>query len=363
MTEIVLENLSKHFDGVKAVDNINLKIKNGEFLVLLGPSGCGKTTTLRLIAGLEKQTYGNIYFDGTVINDQEPIKRGAAMVFQDYALYPHMTVFDNIALCLKVSKLPKGEIIKRVKETAELLKIEELLYRKPGQLSGGQQQRVALGRAIARNPRVCLMDEPLSNLDAILRADMRVELKKLHTELKTTTVYVTHDQVEAMTMADRIAMLKNGGLLQVDTSKEMYSHPQSLSVAEFVGTPRINFIESSLLEKNGRIFLDAGDFRFTVSNNLSWIKEKASSSELIIGIRPEDVLVSTKRKKDFIEAKISLFQQLGNVGHVYLKIGATTLIAVVKPDFKIGISEKVFVRLDENRIHIFDKLNGKTLIS
>ncbi len=362
MAEIVLENLCKTFDKVKAIDNLNLKIKDKEFMVFLGPSGCGKTTALRLIAGLEKPTSGNIYFNGQCVNDLEPKERNIAMVFQEYALYPHMTVAENLSLCLQVDKVPKEKIAEKVKKTASILQIENLLDRKPSELSGGQQQRVALGRAIIRNPSVYLMDEPLSNLDAILRVAMRTELKKLHEKLKTTTIYVTHDQAEAMVLADRVAVLKDGKLLQVDKPRKIYDRPANKFIAEFVGSPRMNFINGDLVEKNGRIFFDAGEFAMKISDGvLPLIEDQTLSSGVTMGIRPEHVRVSTKKENNTIAARIYFIQQMGNLGYLELEVGKIKLTAAVKPDFEKNIGEHVFIKFDDRYIHFFDKA-GKRMI-
>ena len=363
MAEIVLEDLCKTFGNVKAVDNLNLKIKDKEFMVFLGPSGCGKTTALRLIAGLEKPTEGKIYFDGRCVNDLEPKERNIAMVFQEYALYPHMTVAENLSLCLQVDKVPKEKIAEKVKKTAKILQIENLLNRRPPELSGGQQQRVALGRAIIRNPSVYLMDEPLSNLDAILRVAMRTELKKLHEQLKTTTIYVTHDQAEAMVLADRVAVLKDGKILQVDKPRRVYDHPANKFIAEFIGSPKMNFINGTLLEKDGEIFFDAGEFKIKLTDGLwSQMVEKASSRELTLGIRSEHVHVSTKKESGALESKIYFFQQMGNVGYLELRSGPIELIASVKPDFEKSMGEKVFIKFDKRHLHFFDS-SGKRIIS
>lgn len=362
MAEIVLENLCKTFGNVKAVDNLNLTIKEKEFMVFLGPSGCGKTTALRLIAGLEKPTSGNIYFDGEPVNDLEPKERNIAMVFQEYALYPHMSVAENMSLCLQVDKVPKEKIVEKVKRTAEILQIEQLLNRKPSKLSGGQQQRVALGRAIIRNPRVYLMDEPLSNLDAILRVAMRTELKKLHEKLKTTTIYVTHDQAEAMVLADRVAVLKDGKLLQADKPRKIYDRPTNKFIAAFVGSPKMNFVSGSLLEKNGQIFFDAGQFTIKVSDGF-WptMKNQILSPELTMGVRSEHVHVHAKKEKDAIGAKIYFFQQMGNLGYVELEIGDIKIIATVRADFEKRIGEKVFVKFDKRHVLFFDKVDEKLI--
>jgi multiple sugar transport system ATP-binding protein len=362
LTEVRLEKVSKYFGETKAVDNVDLFIKHGEFIVLLGPSGCGKTTTLRLIAGLEKPTAGRILFDDEVVNDLEPKDRRVAMVFQDYALYPHMTVFDNMALNLRVRKLPEDEIQKRVSETAELLGIKHLLKRKPSQLSGGEQQRVALGRAIVREPSVFLMDEPLSNLDAALRARMRGELKKLHERLRTTTVYVTHDQVEAMVMANRIAVMNDGRVQQVGTPQEIYSKPANRFVAEFVGSPKMNIFEVSLDERRGNV-LDAGAFEIPIPQNIATIiKSGSSSPEFLVGIRPEDVKLSPTPDEGFVESTVYLIENIGNLAYVTLQVGDILMIAQVPPTVDLNVGDKAFFRLDAERIHIFDKKTESLLI-
>ena len=262
MSKVKVVNLVKRFDKTIAVDGVSFDVRDGEFIILLGPSGCGKTTTLRCIAGLETPDEGEIYIDDRLVNDLPPKDRDIAMVFQSYALYPHMTVYGNLAFPLKMRKLPKDEIDKKVREVAKLLRIEELLDRKPRQLSGGQQQRVALGRALVRTPKVFLMDEPLSNLDAKLRVYMRAELKKLQRDLKITTIYVTHDQAEAMAMADRIAVMNKGKILQYSEPNHVYEKPANLFVAGFIGSPPMNFIKASIVEKDSRIILDAGFFQY-----------------------------------------------------------------------------------------------------
>ncbi|MEM2875227.1 MAG: ABC transporter ATP-binding protein [Candidatus Hadarchaeales archaeon] len=362
MVKIVLKNLCKSFGEVKAVDDINLEIKNREFMVLLGPSGCGKTTILRMIAGLEKPTSGKIYFDGKVVNDLEPKERNIAMVFQEYALYPHMSVADNMSLCLQVDRVPKEEIARRLKTTAELLQIEKLLHRKPSELSGGQQQRVALGRAIIRNPSVFLMDEPLSNLDAILRIAMRAELKKLQEKLRTTTIYVTHDQAEAMVLADRVAVLKDGKLLQLDTPRNIYDHPVDKFVAEFIGSPRINFVKCRIVRRGAGTVADAGPFSIVPPQKASDALRRSKSTGATLGVRPEDVHVLERKERGSIEGKVYFFQQMGNVGYVDVDMGdGIRITASVDPDFDARPGEKVFVRFDERRMKFFDEETGKLI--
>jgi multiple sugar transport system ATP-binding protein len=362
MVEIVLENLHKSFGEVKAVDNINLKIKDREFMVLLGPSGCGKTTILRMIAGLEKPTSGRIYFDGKVVNDLEPKERNIAMVFQEYALYPHMSVADNMSLCLQVDKVPRPEIERRLKTTAELLQIEKLLHRKPSELSGGQQQRVALGRAIIRNPSVFLMDEPLSNLDAIFRVAMRAELKKLQERLKTTTVYVTHDQAEAMVLADRVAVLRDGRLLQVDTPRNVYDHPGDTFVAEFIGSPRINLVRCRLVRRGAGIVADVGPFSITPSAGAASALRRSRKPAATLGVRPEDVHVLPRRERGAVQGRVYFIQQMGNVAYMDLDMGdGIRITAAVDPNFDLKPDETVFVRFDERRLKFFDVESGKLI--
>ncbi|MEM2878252.1 MAG: ABC transporter ATP-binding protein [Candidatus Hadarchaeales archaeon] len=360
MVEVELEHLCKEFGSVKAVDNLDLEIKDREFMVFLGPSGCGKTTALRLIAGLEKPTKGRILFNGKCVNDLEPKERNVAMVFQEYALYPHMTVFDNMALCLQVDKVPKEEIVERVTKTAEILQITHLLRRRPTALSGGQQQRVALGRAIVRNPSIYLMDEPLSNLDALFRVSMRTELKKLHNKLKTTTVYVTHDQAEAMVLADRVAVLKDGKLLQLDRPKTIYDCPANKFIAEFIGSPKINFVTGDLVRRRGKVFFEAtGDFSLLIPLPL-WraLKRSISGSKITIGIRPEHIQVSEKRMRGAMPAKVYFSQQMGNVKYLELDAGGTKMTAVVRPDFGKDVGSTVYLTLSMECVRFFDEPGG-----
>ncbi|MDX1534595.1 MAG: ABC transporter ATP-binding protein, partial [Thermoplasmata archaeon] len=288
MAQVLIRDMTKRFGDVVAVDQLNLDIKDNEFVVFLGPSGCGKTTSLRCIAGLETPEEGEILIGDRVVNDLEPKDRDVAMVFQNYALYPHMTVAQNMAFPLQNFGVPVSEINKRILEASHLLEIKPLLDRKPTALSGGQQQRVALGRAIVRHPKVFLMDEPLSNLDAKLRVHMRAELKRLQKDLGVTTIYVTHDQVEAMTMGDRIAIMEDGVLQQFDAPNSIYDHPVNQFVAGFVGTPPINFIEMSYTSDAS---LDAGEFRFPISENLARAARSATSDEVVLAVRPQDVIV------------------------------------------------------------------------
>lgn len=360
MSEVLLEKVSKFFGKVKAIDNITLKIRKREFLTLLGPSGCGKTTVLRLIAGLEEPTTGNIYINGRLVNDLPPKDRNVAMVFQSYALYPHMTVFDNIAFPLKIKKIPKNEILQKVKEVAVMLEIEELLNRKPKELSGGQRQRVALGRAIIRNPNVFLMDEPLSNLDAKLRVQMRAEIKRLQKTLGITTIYVTHDQVEAMTMSDRIALMDKGRIIQIGTSEQLYNRPKNVWVAQFIGNPPMNLINCSLGEENGNLFLFRSDFKLRLPHSIRKIVE-SKKQEVILGFRPEDASI-TKRKANTIKTKVCLLEPIGDATIVNLMIGDSLVRVKTKTNLKIKVGSEVYLKIMLNKIHIFDKESQQIIL-
>jgi multiple sugar transport system ATP-binding protein len=364
MASVRLKNLKKSFGDVVAVNNVSLEVKDGEFLVLLGPSGCGKTTVLRCIAGLEKPDEGEIYIGNTLVNELSPTERNIAMVFQSYALYPHMTVFDNIAFPLKMRKIPKKEINEKVKCVAELLKITHLLGRKPKQLSGGEAQRVALGRAIVRNPRVFLMDEPLSNLDAKLRIYMRAELKKLQKDLGVTTVYVTHDQMEAMTMADRVAVMNLGAVQQVGDTREIFNFPANLFVAGFIGSPPMNFINCSLMEKDESYFLDTGAFILPIPVDIGkTIKENATGSDLILGARPEDISIGKKKTPEkFVEGEVYIIEPLGSEVILDLTVGNNIIKVKANPDFAVSIGERVWIGLNMEKIHLFDKKTEKAII-
>ncbi len=364
MAKVKLKNVTKRFGDVVAVSDLSFEVEDKRFMVLLGPSGCGKTTILRCIAGLETPDKGEIYIDDVLVNDR-PIKdRDVAMVFQSYALYPHMRVFDNIAFPLKVRKLPKDHVEKRVENVAELLQISDLLDRSPKQLSGGEAQRTALGRAIIREPKAFLMDEPLSNLDAKFRLHMRAELKRLQKELGITTVYVTHDQAEAMTLGDKIAILNKGALEQLDTPEEVYDHPMSMFVAGFIGSPPMNFIDCTFKEEKKTGFLDAGAFTLSLSENLKKaIKKKAKGPEIVLGFRPEDVTIHKKRPRaESITAEIYVTEPLGAEVIVDLKVGDQLVKVRISPGLKLKMGEKVYITLDKDKIHIFDRKTEKTII-
>ncbi len=375
MAEVRLVNVTKKFGEVTAVDNLSIEIRDGEFFVLLGPSGCGKTTTLRMIAGLEDPTAGEIYIGGDLVASPEkdifipPRERDVAMVFQNYALYPHMTVYENIAFPLKLRKVPEEEIKRKVKEVAELLGISELLKRKPRELSGGQRQRVALGRAIVREPQVFLLDEPLSNLDAKLRVRMRGELKKLQHKLGVTTVYVTHDQVEAMTMGDRIAILNLGKLQQVGTPDDVYMKPQNKFVAGFIGSPPMNFADVTLIEENGKVWVDFGDFKLALPQDMAEVVRNSGyiGREAIFGIRPEDLYDSLFAQvkipgENMAKAKIDVVEPLGNVKIVHFFIGNVRFTASFPADSKVKEDMEVDVVFDMTKAHLFDKNTEEAIV-
>ncbi|USH00116.1 ABC transporter ATP-binding protein [Thermococcus argininiproducens] len=371
MVEVRLENLKKYFDNgkVKAVDGIDLTIKDGEFLVLLGPSGCGKTTTLRMIAGLEIPTGGKIWFGDKDVTYFSPKDRNISMVFQSYAVWPHMTVYDNIAFPLKIKKYPKAEIDKKVKWVAELLQIETLLDRYPAQLSGGQRQRVAVARAIVVEPAVLLMDEPLSNLDAKLRVAMRAEIKKLQTKLKVTTIYVTHDQVEAMTMGDRIAVMNQGKILQVGPPTEVYLKPNSVFVGTFIGAPEMNLLEVSIKEKDRNLVLEGEGFEIPLSEDFRELLKDYIDKTVLFGIRPEHMTVegvSTLehvKKITTIEGLVDFVEALGTDTIVHANIGEGNLIKVKLPGhIPLEIGSKVKIVIDLENIHVFDKNTEKAII-
>lgn len=362
MAQVLLKELTKTFKNVVAVNSMDLEIQDKEFLVLVGPSGCGKTTALRMIAGLEEASSGEIYIGDRLVNNVSPKDRDIAMVFQNYALYPHMSVYENMAFGLKLRKVPKQEIQRRVKEAAGLLGIENLLERKPKQLSGGQRQRVALGRAIVREPKVFLMDEPLSNLDAKLRVQTRAELIKLHRRLGITTVYVTHDQVEAMTMGDRIVVMKDGLVQQVDSPMGLYSKPANMFVAGFIGTPSMNFVDATLVKNGDRYIVDAGSFKVTLPQS----KTGRSFGDFIgkpvvFGIRPEDIFdknlsgLVAPTVENTITAKIDVVEPMGAIVTMYLTTGKSYIVATIDAETKAKEAQDVEFVLDLEKTHLFDK--------
>jgi len=345
---VEFRNVSKDFGGACVVDDLSLEIRDGEFVVLLGPSGCGKTTTLRMLAGLETVTSGEIYIGGERVNDVPTQHRDLAMVFQSYALYPHMTIAENIGYPLRVRKIEKNERADRVNRVAAMLEIESLLDRKPRQLSGGERQRVALARAIVREPRAYLMDEPLSNLDARLRVQMRGELKRLQHQLGTTTIYVTHDQAEAMTLASRVAVMRKGRLQQFDTPMNIYNEPANRFVAEFVGSPSMNFVEG---------WIDRATF---VSDSLRVPLNTQLAGPLTMGIRPEHIQVFAEPHDGAIAATVYVTELMGNETFVFLSVGENRLIARAPADFRADVESKVWLRLATERAHFFDS-NGNIL--
>lgn len=359
MASVTFDHVSKRFGDVIAVNDLNIEIADKEFLVLVGPSGCGKTTALRCLAGLEDISEGRILIGDHVVNDVAPKDRDIAMVFQSYALYPHMTVFDNMAFGLKLRKTPKAEIKRRVESAAEILGIQHLLDRKPRQLSGGQRQRVAVGRAIVREPKVFLFDEPLSNLDAKLRVETRANISKLHQQLQTTFIYVTHDQVEAMTMASRIAVINKGLLQQIDTPQTLYDLPDNLFVAGFIGSPSMNFFPAVLRKDGGHLYVDGGTFNLQVPDDRSAPYMKEVDRPIIFGIRPENIhnpeFAPPGITVQKVECTVDVTELMGNEIFVYLKTGDNNFVARVDPRTRYHINEKVTVDFNMDYMHIFDR--------
>src|SRR5574337_1987517 len=342
MAQVVLKDLNKKYDEVHAVKDVNLPIRDKEFMVLVGPSGCGKTTTLRMVAGLEEITSGEIAIGDRVVNDLPPKDRDIAMVFQNYALYPHMSVYDNMAFGLKMRKFPKPEIQKRVQDAAEILGIQELLKRKPRQLSGGQRQRVAVGRAIVRHPEVFLFDEPLSNLDAKLRVQMRVELKRLHDRLRSTVIYVTHDQVEAMTLGDRVVVMKDGNIQQIGEPLEVYSQPRNKFVAGFIGSPAMNFIDAAITEAPGEFYAEAAGIRVPVPAERSRRLASYKAQKVTLGIRPEDLREANPGNpgKVSFETVVEVVEPLGSEILLDVRVGQQLLVARVDSSCRARQHEK-----------------------
>jgi len=359
MASVTYEHVTKAFGDVIAVNDLTIEVEDKEFLVFVGPSGCGKTTSLRLLAGLEEITSGNIYIGDRLVNDVAPKDRNIAMVFQSYALYPHMSVYDNMAFGLKLRKTPRAEIDRRVKEAAGILGIEELLDRKPKQLSGGQRQRVALGRAIVREPSVFLMDEPLSNLDAKLRVATRAELSKLHQRLETTFIYVTHDQMEAMTMGTRIAVMRDGILQQCDTPQNLYSHPGNIFVAGFIGSPAMNFFDVTVVGTKDEMYLDHGTYKVQVPSHKAEALVDYLGKEVVFGIRPEDVADPEYAPPGIIGApitsRVDVTELMGNEVFLYLLTGTKQFIARVDPRTSARVGQDVEILLNMENMHIFDR--------
>jgi multiple sugar transport system ATP-binding protein len=352
VASVIYEHVTKMFSAeVKAVDDLNLSVNDTEFMVVVGPSGCGKSTALRMLAGLEEVTAGEIKIDDRVVNEMPARDRDVAMVFQSYALYPHMSVFDNIAFGLKMRGTPKADIEERVKEAGRILKLENLLARKPRQLSGGQRQRVALGRAIVRHPKAFLLDEPLSNLDAMLRVETRLELQRLHQRLGTTFIYVTHDQVEAMTMGDRIAVMKDGLLQQVAPPREIYDNPINMYVAGFIGSPRMNFVPVTV-----------ADHTVKASGFEASLPTAPPTARGFLGIRPEDFLENASDDGEQVELKVDVFEVLGADQYLYGKVGADDVTARVDPHLKVSVGDKIRLGINMKRLHLFDAETEKAIL-
>ena len=368
MARVQFEHVYKRFNKTEVVHDISIDIKDKEFLVLVGPSGCGKSTCLRMVAGLEEPTEGEIYIGDRVVNGVDPKDRDIAMVFQNYALYPHMTVFDNMAFGLKLRHFAKPEIKKRVEEAADVLGLQQLLKRKPKELSGGQRQRVALGRAIVREAQVFLMDEPLSNLDAKLRVATRAEIIKLHQRIQTTVVYVTHDQVEAMTMGDRIAVLNAGIIQQLGAPQELYDHPANLFVAGFIGSPSMNFLPNAKVTSEGSatsVVLE-GLGRVAVPQIYAERARAAAGKNLTFGIRPvhlEDASIIAEHGEvnSAIDASVDVVENLGNELQVYLTAGGKNIVATLDPRSRITAGNKVRLFVDSDQIHLFDTDTGEAI--
>jgi multiple sugar transport system ATP-binding protein len=358
MARILLENVTKIFDGgVTAVSDLNLDITDGEFVVIIGPSGCGKTTTLRMVAGLETATSGNIYINGNLVNNIPPKERDVAMVFQNYALYPHMNAYQNMAFALKMRKVPRTEIKKRIAEAAEILEIKHLLYRKPKDLSGGECQRVALGRAIVRKPRAFLFDEPLSNLDAGLRFSTRTKLKSLHQKLQTTTIYVTHDQAEAMSLGDRISVIHNGEIQQTAAPMEVYERPINKFVGGFFGTPPMNFFEGNLKLKNDTACFTIGNDAVRLPSRLRNLLQDYHNKKIILGIRPDNISTQqfSGKSDNTISAKVNIIEPVGNTIDVYLThTSGQKFVVSIDSKTKLQVNSEVKMYIDPERIHFFE---------
>ena len=391
MGAIDIKSAGKIFpNGTRALEDVNITINDGEFVVLVGPSGCGKTTLLRMVAGLEDITEGEISIGDKTVNDVAPKDRDIAMVFQNYALYPHMSVFDNMAFSLKLRKLPKDEIDQKVKDAAKTLEISELLDRKPKALSGGQRQRVAMGRAIVRNPQAFLMDEPLSNLDAKLRVQMRAELGQLHTQLQTTTLYVTHDQVEAMTMGDRVAVIRKGELQQIDTPREIYLNPRNIFVAGFIGSPSMNFVYANVGVNKSSVKLNFGNDQIHYKGDKLEKLKTFENKEIVMGIRPEAFedgnYANTSEYSESIKVSVSLLEQLGSDSYIHFYkdikpvqteaieeiladegedisvLGDNTkFIARINPNSTVVEGEEIELKIDPSKLHFFDPETGDAL--
>ena len=363
MASIQLKKIRKTYeDGVTVIENMNLEIKDKEFIILVGPSGCGKSTTLRMIAGLEEISGGELYIGDKLVNNVSPKDRDIAMVFQSYALYPHMSVYKNMAFGLKNRKVPKDEIDKKVKSAAKMLDIEDYLHRKPRALSGGQRQRVALGRAMVREPAVFLLDEPLSNLDAKLRTEMRSRISLLHKQLETTFVYVTHDQTEAMTMGDRIVVMKDGVIQQFDTPQMLYNHPKNMFVAGFIGSPQMNFIDCTIKKKGEKYFAEFSSYSIKLPDRMNDHLLLYENKNVVLGIRPENISIATNNdKENVVELYVDIAEMTGADYYLYGKMNDEKFIANVSSNQNIMSDKKYKLKFDVDRIHIFDKINERLI--
>ena len=359
MASVTYQNVYKRFGEFTAVEDLNIEIADKEFVVFVGPSGCGKSTSLRMLAGLEEISDGQIMIGDRVVNDVPPKDRDIAMVFQSYALYPHMSVYDNMAFGLKLRKTPKAEIERRVNEAADILGLSNLLDRKPKALSGGQRQRVAVGRAIVREPAVFLMDEPLSNLDAKLRVSARAEISKVHKRLGTTFIYVTHDQVEAMTMGDRIMVINDGILQQIDTPRNLYNRPDNIFVAGFIGSPSMNFFDATLVAEDGNMFVDAGDFRVHVPDSRKDAYGDHVGKEVVFGIRPENIHGANFAPPNIevspIQGTVEVVELLGHELHLYLNSGKNSFVSIVDTRMAPAVGNTVDLSVNVDTMHLFDK--------
>lgn len=364
MAEIILKNITKEYEnGFQAVKNVNLEIKDNEFVILVGPSGCGKSTTLRMIAGLEDISDGDLLIDGERMNDVSPQNRDIAMVFQNYALYPHMSVYQNIAYSLKIKKVPKDEIDRRVKDVALSLGLEDLLDRKPGQLSGGQKQRVAMGRAIIRNPKAFLMDEPLSNLDAKLRGQMRVEIANLYQRLNTTFIYVTHDQTEAMTLGTKIVVMKDGEIQQIDNPTNLFHYPVNKFVAGFIGTPTMNFFDAQCVEVDGHLALktSGGMIPMTPEKEAKLREGNWVGKLVTAGVRPEHVILCEDEKDAVFSGQVNVFELLGSNAIVYVQTGDNMIVMNTQDVVRYNHGDSIHLKVMEEKVHIFDNETERTI--
>ena len=362
MAQVVLRDVVKRYGDLTVVDHVSLTVEDGEFVALVGPSGCGKTTTLNLVAGLIELSDGDIQIGDRLVNELDPKDRDIAMVFQNYALYPNKTIFKNLAFPLKMRKLPAAEIETKVRAAAKLLDIEHLLERRPRELSGGQQQRVALGRALVRDPRVFLMDEPLSNLDAKLRTQMRSELKRFHQDLKATVIYVTHDQMEAVTMADKMAVMSGGVLQQYDTPEQVFEHPVNTFVAGFVGSPAMNLVRARVAGNGTGAAIESPDgWRYDLSDANARKARGATDGEIVLGARHSTIRLHREAVPGAVAGRVYTVEPTGDITYAHVHLGSATLVVSVTPDVKLGIDQPVWLEFDQQKLHLFDGKTGRAL--